>query len=178
MRLMLKNVRLSYANIWEPRAGAHGGEPMYSVALIMDPKIKEGKTNIAKLEKAVEDVLNEAVPSKFSGKRPTKWDSPIHEGDIDRGEAYDGNFYVNAKSKHAPGIVDQNVQPILDQSEVYSGCYANVSISLYAYNTAGKKGVGVGLGNIQKVADGESLGGNVRAEAEFSAIESDDDFLD
>jgi hypothetical protein len=77
-----------------------------------------------------------------------------------------------------PQIVDGRVQPILDRSEVYSGVFARVSINFYAFNTNGNKGVACGLGNIQKVRDGEPLGGHSNAADDFTALESsDDDFL-
>jgi hypothetical protein len=177
MKIMLKNVRLSYANVWEPRAMEEGQTPMYSVALLMGDT-KDGRENIAKLEKAIDDTFKGGIPVKFGGTAPKVWHNPLYEGDEDKGEAYAGAMYINAKSKNKPGIVDKQVNPIIDQTEVYSGCYANVSVNLYAFNVAGKKGVGIGLGNIQKLADGESLGGSVRAEAEFEAVDdSDDDLL-
>ena len=68
-----------------------------------------------------------------------------------------------------PQIVDQNVQPITDESQVYSGCYGRVSVNFYAFNTNGNRGVAAGLGNIQKLRDGEALGGGVSAVADFGA---------
>ncbi|MCI6276156.1 MAG: DUF2815 family protein, partial [Clostridium sp.] len=83
-----------------------------------------------------------------------------------------------ANSKNKPGIVDKDVQPILDQSEVYSGCYARLTLNFYAYAASGNKGIAAGLGNVQKLEDGEPLGGFTRAEDDFEAIESaEDDFL-
>ena len=82
----------------------------------------------------------------------------------------------NANSKTAPQIVDKAVKPILDRDEVYSGCYARVSLNFYAFNSNGNKGIACGLGNIQKIRDGESLGGRSSATDDFS-IEEDDDFL-
>ncbi|WP_230228959.1 ssDNA-binding protein, partial [Allobaculum mucilyticum] len=70
-----------------------------------------------------------------------------------------------------------HVQPILDQSEVYSGCYARVSLNFYAFNTNGNKGVACGLGNIQKIKDGPRLGGRTTANDDFVSEDADDDFL-
>ncbi|MDM0258255.1 DUF2815 family protein, partial [Clostridioides difficile] len=54
-------------------------------------------------------------------------------------------------------------------TEVYSGCYGRVSINFFPYNSAGNKGIGCGLQNVQKLADGEVLGGaRASAEADFS----------
>lgn len=102
--------------------------------------------------------------AKFGGKKPNKAaiKLPLRDGDIERDdEAYKGHYFINANSTTAPQIVDRAVKPILDRSEVYSGCYARVSLNFYAFNSNGNKGIACGLGNIQKIRDGESLGGNV-----------------
>ncbi|ASB66975.1 hypothetical protein S101413_03558 [Bacillus velezensis] len=88
---------------------------------------------------------------------------------------------MNASSKTKPGIVDRNLNHIIDSEELYSGCYGRVSINFYAFNTAGNKGIACGLNNIQKLEDGDYLGGRSRAEDDFDALddfENDgDDFL-
>ena len=102
---------------------------------------------------------------------------PLRDGDIERDdEAYKGHYFINANSTTAPQIVDKNVQPILNREEVYSGCYGRVSLNFYAYNANGNKGIACGLGNIQKLRDGEPLGGRSKATDDFSTFE-DDEFL-
>ena len=91
-------------------------------------------------------------------------------------EAYADSYFINANSGTAPGIVDADRQPILDRSEVYSGVYGRASINFYAFNSNGNKGIACGLNNLQKIKDGESLGGKSRAEDDFDT-EEDDDFL-
>ena len=68
------------------------------------------------------------------------------------------------------------LKPILDRDEVYSGCFSRVSLNFYAFNSNGNKGVACGLGNIQKIKDGEPLGGRTTASDDFTTLE-DDDFL-
>ncbi len=117
--------------------------------------------------------------AKFGGKIPPKGTLklPLRDGDAERDdEAYKGAYFVNANSTTAPQIVDRAVQPILDRSEVYSGCYARVSINFYAFNTNGNKGTACSLGNIQKVRDGEPLSGRTSAADDF-ATDLDEDFL-
>lgn len=67
----------------------------------------------------------------------------------------------------------------LGENDVYSGCYARVSLNFYAFNTNGNKGIACGLGNIQKVDDGERLGGGASAEEDFDfeEVDAEDDFL-
>ena len=103
---------------------------------------------------------------------------PLRDGDTERDdEAYKNSFFVNANSTTAPQIVDRSVQPILDRSEVYSGCYGKISVTFYGYNSNGNRGIAAGLGNIQKLKDGESLGGRTSAADDFQT-EDEDDFLD
>ena len=167
-------VRLSYANVWEP-ASINGSNPKYSVSLII-PKT-DAKT-IDAINAAVDAAIKDGA-AKFGGKIPNKaaLKLPLRDGDLERDdEAYKGAYFVNANSTTAPQIVDRSVQPILDRAEVYSGCYARVSINFYAFNSNGNRGIACGLGNIQKVRDGEPLGGRSSAADDF-ATDVDDDFL-
>ena len=167
-------VRLSYANVWEP-ASINGSKPKYSVSLI----IPKGDTKtIADINAAIDAAIQEGA-AKFGGKIPNKaaLKLPLRDGDIERDdEAYKGSYFGNANSTTAPEVVDRSLQRILDRNEVYSGCYARVSINFYAFNSNGNRGIACGLGNIQKVRDGEPLGGKTSAADDF-ATDLDDDFL-
>ena len=167
-------VRLSYANVWEP-ASINGGNPKYSVSLIIP---KHDEKTVDAINAAIDAAIRDGA-SKFGGKIPNRaaLKLPLRDGDTERDdEAYKGCWFINANSTTAPQIVDRSVQPILDRSEVYSGCYARVSINFYAFNTNGNKGVACGLGNIQKVRGGAPLGGKTSAADDFST-DLDDDFL-
>ena len=167
-------VRLSYANVWTP-VSINGSKEKYSVSLIIP---KSDTKTINAINAAIDAAIKEGAP-KFGGKIPNKaaLKLPLRDGDLERDdEAYKGAWFVNANSTTAPQIVDRSVQPILDQNEVYSGCYARVSINFYAFNSNGNRGIACGLGNIQKVRDGEPLGGRSSAADDF-VTEFDDDFL-
>ena len=174
-KVVTGTVRLSYANVWEPKS-INGGAEKYSVSLIIP---KSDKKTIAAINAAVDAAIDEGL-AKFGGKKPNKAaiKLPLRDGDTERNdEAYPDSYFVNANSQTPPQIVDQNVNPIMDRSEIYSGVYARVSISFYAFNSNGNKGVACGLGNIQKVRDGQPLGNRSSAEDDFTAIEDEDDFL-
>jgi hypothetical protein len=104
--------------------------------------------------------------------------TPLRDGDTERpdDEAYADCYFVNANSGTAPGIVDADRNEILNRSEVYSGVYGRASINFYAFNSNGNKGIACGLNNLQKIRDGEPLGGKSRAEDDF-ATDDEDDFL-
>ncbi|MDO5018633.1 MAG: DUF2815 family protein [Lagierella massiliensis] len=174
-KVVTGEVRLSYANVWEPKS-INGGKERYSVSVIIP---KKDQRTIDKIEKAVEAAIEEGL-SKFNGKKPNKKviKLPLRDGDTEKDDpAYEDSYFLNANSMTAPQIVDKNVEPILDRSEVYSGVYARVSLNFYAYNVNGNKGIAVGLGNIQKLRDGEPLGNMSTAVDDFDAIDNDDDFL-
>lgn len=174
-KVVTGKARLSYAHVWEP-ASVNGSNPKYSVSVIIP---KNDTDTVKRINAAIEAAITEGV-GKFGGKKPNKaaLKLPLRDGDTDRpdDEAYKNSYFVNCNSTTAPQIVDRRVQPILDREEVYSGCYARVSINFFAYNSSGNKGVAAGLGNIQKIADGEPLGGKTNAKEEFSSLD-DDDFL-
>ncbi|WP_099332506.1 DUF2815 family protein [Actinomyces minihominis] len=167
-RIVTGEVRLSYANIWEPKS-IQGGAPKYSVSLIIP---KSDQATLTAINRAI-DAAIEAGIAKFGGKKPNKaaLKLPLRDGDVEKDDpAYAGAMFLNANSKTPPQIVDENVAPILDRAEVYSGCYGRVSLSFYAFNTNGNKGIACGLGNIQKTRDGEPLGGgHVSAADDFGA---------
>jgi len=166
--------RFSYLHCWEPNA-VNGSDPKYSVSAIIP---KSDAETIEKIKKAVEQAKKDSV-SKWGGKVPSNLKLPLRDGDIDRpeDEAYADSYFFNANSRQAPQVVDKNVQPILDQTEVYSGCYGRISVNFYGYNSNGNRGIAAGLGNIQKLRDGEPLGGRSNAEDDFDAMAGEDDFL-
>nr|WP_216086465.1 DUF2815 family protein [Sporosarcina newyorkensis] len=168
-------VRLSYANVWEPKS-INGGKEKYSVSVIIP---KSDTKTLEAIEKAVDAAIEDGR-GKFGGKIPNKQSLklPLRDGDIDRpdDEAYADSYFVNANSITPPQVVDKDINPILERSEIYSGVYARVSISFYAFNSSGNRGIACGLGNIQKIKDGEPLGGRTDAAVDF-ATDVDDDFL-
>ena len=172
------NTRWSYVNAWEPKS-INGGAPKYSVSLIIPTsdtktieKIQAGIQAGVGEGQGKQNGSGEAVPALSVLK------TPLRDGDAERpdDEAYADSYFVNANSGTAPGIVDADRQPIIDRSEVYSGVYGRASINFYAFNSNGNKGIACGLNNLQKIRDGEPLGGKSRAEDDFDT-EDDDDFL-
>ena len=172
------NTRWSYVNAWEPKS-INGGAPKYSVSLIIP---KSDTKTIEKIQAAIQAAYDEDQDKlKGNGKSVPALSvlkTPLRDGDAERpdDEAYADSYFINANSGTAPGIVDADRQPILDRSEVYSGVYGRASINFYAFNSNGNKGIACGLNTLQKIKDGEPLGGKSRAEDDFDT-EEDDDFL-
>ena len=174
--------RLSYANIWQAKS-INGGSPKFSTSVLIP---KSDTKTIAKVKAAIQAAYDEGA-GKLKGNSKTapslaSLKTPLRDGDTERpdDEAYAGHWFLNANSNTAPGVVDASREPIYDTSEIYSGVYARVSLSFYAFNSNGNRGIACGLQNIQKVRDGESLGGKTKAEDDFDdGFKPDDneDFL-
>jgi len=172
------NTRWSYANVWEAKA-INGGTPKFSVSLIIP---KSDTATVAKIKAAIEAAYHEGEAKlKGNGKSVPPLSTiktPLRDGDVERPDdpAYANAYFINANSATAPGIVDADRNPILNRSEVYSGVYGRASINFYAFNSNGNRGIAVSLNNLQKIRDGEPLGGKSSAEDDFDT-EEDVDFL-
>ena len=172
------NTRWSYANVWEAKA-MEGGKPKFSVSLIIP---KSDTVTVGKIKTAIEEAYREGQ-SKLKGNAKSvpalsTLRTPLRDGDLERPDdpAYANAYFVNANSATAPGVVDANRNEIMDKSEVYSGCYGRASINFYAFNANGNRGIACGLNNLQKIRDGQPLGGRASAESDFATVE-DEEFL-
>ena len=169
--------RWSYANVWQPKS-INGGAPKFSVSLIIP---KSDTKTVTAVKNAIQAAYEEGQ-SKLKGNSKfvpalTAIKTPLRDGDAERpdDEAYKDCYFINANSATAPGIVDAARNPIIEHSEVYSGVYGRASINFYAFNSNGNRGIACGLNNLQKISDGEHLGGKTRAEDDFT--DEDEDFL-
>ena len=172
------NTRWSYANVWEPKS-INGSTPKYSISLIIP---KSDTVTVAKIKAAIEAAYREGQ-AKLKGNAKSVpalslIKNPLRDGDVERPDdpAYADSYFINANSATAPGIVDADRNPVLTRSEVYSGVYGRASISFYAFNSNGNRGIACGLNNLQLLRAGEPLGGKASAESDF-ATDSFDDFL-
>lgn len=172
-KVITSKVRFSYAHVFEPHAIEEGQQKKYSVSIIIP---KTDTKLIDKIKAAIKSALEEGK-AKFGGKIPTNYKNPLRDGDEERpdDENYENSYFINANSARKPGLVDENLDPIIDKDDFYSGCYGRASVNFYAFNVSGNKGVAVGLNNLQKLEDGIRLsGGGSSAEEDFG---SDDDLM-
>lgn len=168
--------RVSFPNVFEA-SSYNGGEAKFGLTMCFDNATDRGE---------MERILKEAAHEKWGAKLPAGLRNAFRKGE-EKGELQGygpGITFAAATSKQKPGVVDANVQPILDRSEFYAGCYARATVTAYAYDKNGNKGVAFGLHNVQKVKDGERFDGRSNAEDDFDAVdvvgqaaEGDSDFL-
>lgn len=171
--LVTGKIRFSYVNVFSPRVTPNG-EEKYSVTILIP---KNDIDTYQRISDEINKCLQENLASVFNGVMPSNPKLPIHDGDGLRqsGEPYGaeckGHWVITASSKNAPQIVDNSVPeplPIMSKEEFYSGCYGRASLRFYAYNQNGNKGIGCGLGNVQKLEDGQPLDGRTTAAEDFA----------
>lgn len=162
--------RVSYPNLFEPRLNDLNGKQEYSLVALF-PK----GADLAPLKKAANDLLVEKLGAD-KAKWPKNLRNPFRdqaekekEGKLPDGHEA-GAIFINMKATQRPGIVDQNVQPIMDQTQVYAGCFGRAQVNPFYYNQKGNCGISFGLNNFQKTKDGDSLSGRVRAEDAFEPV--------
>jgi len=174
-KVVTGKVRFSYANIFEAKAPASGGEPKYSVTLLIP---KSDTATLGKIKTAMQEAADKFREKNGAASLPAKFNHTLHDGDGERdsgepyGEECKGCYVITVSSKQKPVIVDAFRNEITDPAEVYSGCYGRAAINFYGYNQSGKKGISAGLLSIQKLHDGEPFG------TVGSANDFDDDYAD
>lgn len=167
--------RFSYANIFEPQAPQGGGEPKYSVTLLVP---KSDTATVEKMKAAMAEARENFCKRNGASALPAKPNHTLKDGDgtRDSGDPYGpeckGCYVITVSSKQKPVIVDSFRNPVTDPSEVKSGDYGRAAINFFGYNANGKKGISAGLLSIQKLHDGEPFG------VVGSASDFDDDYSD
>lgn len=164
--------RISFARLFEPNK-----DDKYSCSLLIP---KTNTDTLAAINKAIDAAIT-AGKSKLGNKDGTvnkkMLKLPLRDADAEGNinEGYEGMMFFNASNSRRPQCVDRNVDPITNPDDLYSGCYCNVMINFYAFNTGSNKGIAASLGNVQKIRDGEPLGyGRTKAEDDFDLFDDDE----
>ena len=174
----INDVRFSYLNVFQakPPFNNPAGEAKFSTTILVPKSNTQAK---AVIDQAIAAAIEAGVSTKWNNVRPPQPAICVHDGDGVRpsdgqpfGEECKGCwvFTASAKADHPPFVVDAQVQPIIDPTQVYSGMWGNVSVSFFPYNSAGKKGIGCGLNGLQKTRDGEPLSARVTAQDAFQPV--------
>ena len=170
-RVTTDKVRLSYVHLFKPFAKEQGQEPKFSVTILLP---KSDTATKSRIDAAIEAAKQKGTVDKWNGVCPPIVDTPIHDGDGVRrdgtpyGPECKGHWVFTATSRadRPIEVVDANLNPIIDQTQIYSGIYGRVSVNFAAYYNNGNKGIGCYLGPVQKLSDGEVLGGGTITAAE------------
>jgi hypothetical protein len=176
-------VRVSFCNVWKPRKDTE----KYDITGIMDlPKdlSEKDKARWNAIKQIMIDAKKEKWP-KFSGpvmctirtgkgyKTEDFFSDPV---DCEKYPEYKDKVIIKAMSSgRQPEIIGPDKEEIIVQDDFYSGCYAVLSLTAFAWENSGKKGVSLGVNHIMKVKDGTRFVGNSGTAAQaFEEIEADD----
>lgn len=179
-KVVTGKVRFSFVNIFEAKASQDGGDPKYSITLLIP---KSDTATLQKIKEAMAEARENFCNKNGASALPANPINPLHDGDGTKpstGEPYGpeckGCYVISVSSKQKPVIVDVFRNEVTDPGEVYSGCYGRASINFYGYSNK-KKGIGAGLLSIQKLSDGEPFG-TVGSADDFNDgfIEAEDDY--
>ena len=183
LRLVIKNVRLSYAYLAEPQYNEDSDSYNYRTMVLID----KDHPQMPAIKKAIQQAAIKkfgAATAKKLVKNP-KFHMPLRDPEVEdfEGDEYKGKMFFNAKTgaKPRPGVILKNGTKLTDPDEIaeqiYSGVWGHISVTFYGYDhPKGGKGVAVALNNFMKTKDDDHLDGSVDAADEFAdEIDEDDD---
>ncbi|MEI1258345.1 DUF2815 family protein [Blautia sp. JLR.GB0024] len=174
-KVITGTVRLSYLNVFKPKAISEGQDPKFSVCLLIP---KDDKATLKKIRDAIEKEKKAGAAEKWKGKVPANLKTPLRDGDVERADEhpeYAGMYFINANATKKPVLLDEYKEEILDQTELYSGCWGRANVSFYSFDVNGNRGIAVGLNALQKKRDDEPLGGTVTIESAAADFDDEDD---
>jgi hypothetical protein len=181
MKILLRDVRLAFPNLWKATAPKGGGEAAFSASFLMSPKHPQ----VAELKKAMLALAKEKWGAKADATYKALEASDklaLHNGDNkSEEEGFTGNLFVSTRSRVRPSVFDGQRQELTQaDGKPYSGCFVNASIELWAQdNTYGKR-INAQLRGVQFLRDGDAFaGGGKPADAdEFDEIGAPDEASD
>lgn len=177
MRIMLADVRLAFPNLWKMSAPRGGGEPAFSASFILPKNHKD----LAKLKAALKQVAKEKWAAKADAiyKALEAGDKLcLHDGDMKSDyDGYAGNLFVSSRTKTRPTTFNGQREEVTEADGVlYSGCYVNASLELWAQENDFGKRINAQLRGVQFFKKGDAFagGGTPAAADEFDDIRSED----
>lgn len=175
-KTMTPQFRASYAFVFRPRPAEDGKKPKYGICMLFPKKDPKVRDFLQKLKAQCKKIADEKFPNGIP-KKVNWW--PLRDGDTERdGEEFKGMYFLNASSNRRPGVVDKDANPLMDEEDFYSGCWARATINPFFYDNSGNKGVAIGLNNLQKLRDDEPLSGGSSAEEDFGSGDTEDAGID
>ena len=153
-------VRFSYAHLFKPYAAMPGQEERFGVTVLVP---KSDADTMGRIHTAIEAAKQRGISDKWNGACPPMVPTPVYDGDGVRpsdgmpfGPECKGHwmFTASANADYPPEVVDKMGNPIMNQSDIYSGMYGRVNVTFFPYAFGAKKGIGCGLGPVQKLRDG------------------------
>jgi len=169
MKVLLKNVRLSFPSLFKTEQYAGEDTEKYAATFLIS---KSDTKTVASIEQACKAAL---VEKYGEGKVPKGFKMPLVDGDDKEYQGYADCVYIKANTKKRPTLVNRDKTPIVEEDGIlYGGCYVNASIDVWVMDNSYGKKVLASLNAIQFVKDGESFGTKSDGADDFEDL--DDEF--
>jgi hypothetical protein len=181
-RILLKDARLAFPNLFEPTTVNGEGKPRYSATLIIPadhPQLEEIKK---KIDAVAKEKWREKAGALLSGLYKTG-KVALHDGDEKaQYDGFAGNMFVTAAAQEnaAPTVIDRDRSPLTQRSgRPYAGCFVNASLELWVQDNAYGKRVNCTLRGVQFLRDGDSFSAGRPADSdEFDDVSAGADAED
>ncbi len=180
-RIITPEFRVSYPHVFKAQAVKATDKPKFSITMLY-PKDSDlmGSSPDGK-PRSLKEVIKNAKLAQFGPKEnwPDGLESPVIDGDNPKfadKDGYKGHWVIKATTSEdqRPSVVDVDMAPITEASELYPGSYARAYVYAYVWEYMGKQGVGFILDHVQKLRDGKSFGGKKPVEQVFSPVSAPD----
>jgi len=169
MKVLLKNVRLSFPSLFKTEVYAGEDTEKYAATFLIP---KSDTKTVASIEQACKQAL---VEKYGEGKVPKGFKMPLVDGDDKEYQGYADHVCIKANTKKRPTLVNRDKTPIVEEDGIlYGGCYVNASIDVWVMDNSYGKKVLASLNAIQFVKDGEAFGNKSDALDDFDDL--DDEF--
>lgn len=159
---MTPEFRVSFPHVMNPTRNMQD-KLRYNLVMLF-PK----SADLSKLK----EIAKAAAVEKWGNKFPENLKIPFRDGNEKTYEGYKDTIFCSAQSVNRPGLINETKETIINHEEFYAGCYAIATITAYAYDRVGNRGVAFGLQNVMKVKDGEPFSGKTSPQDDFDAIEA------
>lgn len=172
MKLQLKNVRLSFPQIWAAKAMDANSKPVFNAAFLIPKDDPQNDVILAAIEQVAKDKWGAKADAILKDLRRQE-KAGLKDGDNKTQYAgYEGNNYINASNATRPTILDRDKTPLTEQDgRPYGGCFVHASVEAWAQDNSYGKRVNFSLRGIQFVKDGDAFsGGGVAKEDEFDDL--------
>jgi hypothetical protein len=187
-KIRIENGRLSFARLFKPKAFREGQDPRFEGSILLDPSDKKHAAKIDEICERAHEILAEHYNGKipkgiklcfgYADGSPVTVGGKKYNSEEKDYDGYEGMFYLSSANKTKPKTVHRNprVELAEDDGVLYSGCYVNMTVTLWTQDNEYGKRVNANLRAVQFVKDGEAFGvAPVDAEEEFDEVEIEDD---
>jgi len=180
MDIMLKNVRLSFPELWHAKEFSPGdGKPRWSASFLVEPGSENDKTIRAAIQAEAKAAWGDKAEKTLASMAGNSNKFCYRDGNLSEYDGYAGMMCLathRSAKLSRPVVVDRDKAPLTqDDNKPYAGCFVNAKVSLYCQKGE-NSGVRASFSAIQFAKDGEPFSSGAASADCFDALEDDEAF--